>query len=110
MGEAAHDVRSAAGLGALAGLLAAGHPAPRPGHQLGPRPGVGGGGHHPILVIMFSNPCASFIRLQNLLCIFVIINGRETQKRSFYLNTLSSVPGTVPSSSTGTGTIFSLFW
>ena len=40
VGEAAHDVRSAVGLGPLAGLLATGHPAPRPGHQLGPRPRV----------------------------------------------------------------------
>ena len=38
LGEAPDDVRPAVGLGALAGLLAAGHPGPGPGHQLGPRP------------------------------------------------------------------------
>ena len=40
MGETAHDVRSAVGLGAVAGLLAAGHPAPRTGDKLGPRPRI----------------------------------------------------------------------
>jgi len=37
MGEATHDVRPAAGLGPLAGVLAARHPPSGPGHQLGPR-------------------------------------------------------------------------
>ena len=40
MGEAAHDVRPAVGLGALARVLATRHPSPCTGHQLGPRPGV----------------------------------------------------------------------
>ena len=41
LGEAPHDVRPAAGLGTVVGLLAARHPSPRAGDQLGPRPRVG---------------------------------------------------------------------
>ena len=40
LGEAPHDVRPAAGLAALACLLAAHHPCPRAGDQLGPWLGI----------------------------------------------------------------------
>ena len=40
LGEAPDDVRPAVGLGPMVGVLAARHPGPRPGHQLGPRTGV----------------------------------------------------------------------
>ena len=40
LGEAPDDVRPAAGLGEVVGLLAASDPGHCPGHQLGPRLGV----------------------------------------------------------------------
>ena len=40
VGEAPHDVRAAAGLAAVAGVLATHHPCPGPGDQLGAGAGI----------------------------------------------------------------------
>ena len=47
VGAAPPHVRPTAGLGQMAGLLAAGHPHCRPGHQLGIGPRVDWGGGWP---------------------------------------------------------------